>query len=184
MVWTFSLPYESNHLGIGRQVSTLYLDFMKSRSYSENDLKEAIASSRSIRQVLKKVGLKPAGGNYQTIRSFIKTMNLDTSHFTGKSWNKGLKLQPKRPIEDYLSNKYKISSYKLKLRLIKEGVFERRCYFCNQEQWLENPIPLELDHIDGNHQNNNLSNLQLICPNCHALTPNYRGKNKGNYSKS
>lgn len=40
------------------------------------------------------------------------------------------------------------------------------------------PIPLELDHIDGNHQNNALQNLRLLCPNCHALTPTFRDKNK------
>lgn len=39
------------------------------------------------------------------------------------------------------------------------------------------PIPLQLDHIDGNHTNNKLENLQILCPNCHAKTPTYCGKN-------
>jgi len=43
---------------------------------------------------------------------------------------------------------------------------------------MDQPIPLELDHIDGNHQNNALDNLRLLCPNCHSLTPTFRGKNK------
>lgn len=157
---------------------------MKKRSYSDNDLKEAVASSTSIRQVLKKLNLKEAGGNYQTLRNYFKTLNLDISHFTGQASNKGKQLPLKRDIEDYLSNRCKIQSHKLKLRLLREGLFEPKCYCCNQTIWLGKPIPLELDHIDGNHQNNNLSNLQLLCPNCHAFTPNYRGKNKGNYSDS
>lgn len=43
--------------------------------------------------------------------------------------------------------------------------------------WLNKPIPLEIHHKDGDHLNNDLENLQLLCPNCHAFTENYRGKN-------
>lgn len=48
---------------------------------------------------------------------------------------------------------------------------------CGNTEWLDKHIPLELHHINGNHKDNRLSNLQLLCPNCHALTDNYRGKN-------
>ena len=92
-------------------------------------------------------------------------------------WNKGKKFPPRRPIEDYLSNKQIIQSNKLKQRLIKEKILEHKCHNCNNTQWLDKPIPIELHHIDGNGSNNNLSNLQLLCPNCHAQTDNYRGKN-------
>lgn len=46
-------------------------------------------------------------------------------------------------------------------------------------EWMGKPIPLELHHKDGNHYNNDLSNLEILCPNCHAQTDNYRGKNIG-----
>lgn len=154
---------------------------IKKRSYSEDQLKEAVSSSTSIRSVLNKLGLKEAGGNYQCLRKAIKELNIDTSHFTGQASNKGKSFPPKRELEDYLSNKQTIQSFKLKARLIKDGIFEPICFNCKLTTWMDNPIPLELDHIDGNNQNNNLNNLQLLCPNCHALTPNYRGKNKGNY---
>jgi 5-methylcytosine-specific restriction endonuclease McrA len=88
-----------------------------------------------------------------------------------------------RPIEDYLSNKYPIQSDRLRRRLINEGVLERRCSDCKLDTWMDQPIPLELDHIDGSHQNNTLDNLRLLCPNCHSLTPTFRGKNKRPASK-
>lgn len=56
----------------------------------------------------------------------------------------------------------------------------RRCEVCRNEMWQLNLIPLEVNHIDGNSENNKLDNVELICPNCHTLTPNYKGKNKGN----
>ena len=55
-------------------------------------------------------------------------------------------------------------------------MLEPKCAVCGLLFWQQENIPLELDHIDGDHNNNNLKNLQLICPNCHAQTDNYRVK--------
>lgn len=146
--------------------------------YSIQDLKLIVKRSNSIRQVLQNLNIVPAGGNYQTIKNKIDEYNIDISHFTGQAWNKNKKIGPKRSIDDYLSNKKSIQSWKLKRRLLNEKLFEHKCYQCFQKIWIDKPIPLELHHIDGDNQNNNLSNLTLLCPNCHALTDNYRGKNK------
>lgn len=54
------------------------------------------------------------------------------------------------------------------------------CWACDTTLWCNQPIPLEVNHIDGNATNNFPANLELICPNCHALTPTYKGRNKGN----
>ena len=65
---------------------------------------------------------------------------------------------------------------------IKKFLLEERghkCEICKNIKWMKKDIPLEMDHIDGNHQNNSFENIRLICPNCHAQTPTYKGKNKG-----
>jgi Zn finger protein HypA/HybF involved in hydrogenase expression len=146
--------------------------------YTDQDIINAVKTSSSIRQVILKLNLIPAGGNYSTLHNKIKKLNLDTSHFTGQLWSKGKQIKLKVPIEDYLSNKQPIQSNKLKIRLLREGYFTYKCHNCNNTHWLNSPIPLELEHKDGNSSNNELSNLTLLCPNCHALTPTYRGKNK------
>lgn len=144
------------------------------RTYTEEQFIKTVEESTSIRQVLDRLNLVPAGGNYRSFKLLVDKLNLDISHFTREPHNKGKKSGPKRPIEDYLANKYGISSCKLKERLIKENYFDPICSSCNLDTWLGNPIPLELDHIDGNHLNNDLSNLRLLCPNCHSLTPTFR----------
>jgi len=52
------------------------------------------------------------------------------------------------------------------------------CNNCGLTEWLGTPIVLELEHKDGNHQNNIRENLECLCPNCHSLTDTWRGRNK------
>lgn len=148
------------------------------RKYTERQFIEAVKSSTSYRQVLNQLGLKEAGGNYATVKRLIQKLKLDVSHMTGQTWNKGTNYQPRLSLEAYLSNARPIQTYKLKHRLLHEGIFEPKCYRCGLKSWLGQPIPLELEHKNGNSQDHTLSNLTLLCPNCHALTSTYRGKNK------
>lgn len=150
---------------------------MSHYKYSEQQLRDAIQKSTSIRQTLIALGMAGKGGNYRVINKAIIKYNIDISHFTGKGWSKNKHFGPKRKIEDYLNNNQTIQSYKLKNRLIKEHILEEKCIYCNLTSWLGSKIPLELDHINGNHSDNNLSNLRLLCPNCHSFTDTYRGKN-------
>lgn len=150
---------------------------MKLRKYTEDQLRLAVQSSYSMRQVLDKLAVAPYGGNYDVLRKAIKYFDLDTSHFTSQGWSKGKVLGPRKTLDEYL-NGYPIGSHKLRLRLISEGIFDAICSSCKLVEWLGKPIPLELDHIDGDNSNNSLENLRLLCPNCHAQTSTYRGKNK------
>jgi 5-methylcytosine-specific restriction endonuclease McrA len=99
----------------------------------------------------------------------IEEHKIDISHFKrGAS-------TCQRPIESYLSNEYPIGSDSLRRRLIKEGLKQRVCERCDEREWLGEPIPLELHHVDGDHSNNVLTNLQILCRNCHGLAGNHKG---------
>ena len=152
---------------------------MKPRKYTDEQLTEAVAENYSIRAVLKSIGLAPAGGNYESIRKRIQELGLDTSHFLGQAILRGkTRTYGTRPLEEVLVHKKLENTWRLKNRLLQEGLREHRCAHCGSTEWLGEPIPLELHHRDGDRTNNTLPNIDLLCPNCHALTDNYRGSKK------
>ena len=141
-----------------------------STKYTEELLAPLVAESESVSEILRKLEVKPHAGNHSHISKIIRSYNLDTSHFCGKGWRKGKNFTPTRPIESYLSNEFPIQSDRLRQRLLNEGLFENQCGLCKNTEWLGEPINLELHHKDCNHHNNNLDNLDILCPNCHHLT--------------
>lgn len=58
--------------------------------------------------------------------------------------------------------------------------FGAKCAICAIEKWLGQPAPLEIDHMDGNPTNDLPDNLRMVCPNCHAMMPTSKGRNRGN----
>lgn len=154
---------------------------MGKKSWSDDELKEAVKVARSYRRVIVLLGLVPAGGNYVQVQHRIKMLNLDTSHFKGMGWNKGTKYHTSvRPaLGSLLVTDSRAQSYKLKKRLFEEGIKAPKCELCGWSESAEDGrIPVELDHINGNHYDNRLENLRILCPNYHSLQPTHRGKNK------
>lgn len=148
------------------------------KKYTLEELKEAVANSLSIAGVLKSLGLIVAGGNYKTIKEKIAKHKLDTSHFTGMGWRKGKKIPGEKiPLSKILVNGSTYRTSLIRPRLIKEGYKEHKCEICGNTTWQGKEIPLELHHINGINTDNRIENLQLLCPNCHALTDTFRGKN-------
>ena len=149
------------------------------RSWTDTDLIASVAESTSMAQVLRRIGLRAAGGNYEQVKVRINSLRLATEHWTGQAHLRG-KTNPhvrRHPLQSILRRGTVYQSNKLRKRLLREGVLEPKCSSCGEVEWLGRLIPLELDHIDGDKTNNQLDNIRLICPNCHALTPTYRGKN-------
>jgi hypothetical protein len=159
---------------------------MKAIKYTKEKLSEAIESSVSCREAMMKLGIKPYGGNYKTIKKYIKKFNIDTSHFLEKRANLGKIFKERRKsIKEYLilGTEIKITSNDLKKRLIIEGIFEHKCYECGLEKWNNFLIPIDLHHIDGNHYNNQIENLTILCPNCHRQKHTKNNKKELNRCK-
>lgn len=136
-------------------------------NYTESDIIEQAKLARGLADLLRRLDLKVAGGNFNTIKKKLKILNIDTSHWKGQGWNKGEQLK------DW--ENYKRSN-NLKPHLIKER--GHKCQICGLTKWNNDDIMLEVHHIDGNRINNELINLQLLCPNCHSTTDNWRNKKR------
>lgn len=152
----------------------------KRKSITKDEAKEIVKKCTSIADFCRSVGWVPRGDNYKTFHRYVKKYELDISHFTGQRTN--LENRNNRHLEktaeEYSKSEYVRSTTFLQ-KLIKEGYKEKRCEYCGNTTWLGGDIPLELHHKDGNHFNNDISNVEVLCPNCHAKTDFYRGaKNK------
>jgi hypothetical protein len=112
-----------------------------------------------------------------TLENALKRMNIQ---YEGNMGGKGRKVGKYKSAEEYMASEQYVSTHRLKVKLLKDGLKEHRCEICNSTEWMKKPIPIELDHIDGNRYNNQLSNLRILCPNCHAQTDTYSGKNVKN----
>ena len=88
-------------------------------------------------------------------------------------------LRPAQPLAEILVAGRLVNSAKLRKRLIAEGLKEEQCEMCGRRAWMGEPIPLELEHTNGQRGDNRFENLRLLCPNCHSFTPTYRGRNIG-----
>lgn len=159
--------------------------YSKISSLGKDGLQKILDESESFASVLDKLGMSRHGGNYSTLRKYIEEFDCDLTTITqnrevrNNAILDGNRKQKTICLEDIIFGRYK-QKYKgsvLKDRLIKAGYKIHQCERCGLTEWLGDPIPLQMHHKDGNHDNNLLENLELLCPNCHALTDTFAGKN-------
>ena len=155
---------------------------MSLQEYTKEWLEQLCAESRSYAEVLRKAGRAQAGGSQRTLKEKIKEWNIDISHFSGQRWRKTVMLQEKY-LPENLFRKVgtNASNQTIRRYLLEYHLLDYACEGCGcNGTWQGKPITLQLHHKDGNHRNNELSNLSFLCPNCHAITDNFGGKkNKG-----
>ncbi len=154
--------------------------------WTDAQLVEAVAASTSIAGVLRHLGLRPGGGTYVVMNERIAALALDISHFKGQGWSRGLTFpnRRRRPLAEIMVAHSLYSTNDLRKRLIAEGIKPARCEQCRRRRWNDAPIPLELDHRNGDRTDHRLENLRLLCPNCHAQTETYCGRNVGRIRRS
>ena len=181
------LPIESNYNTLKKYLNLYGIDYNhislnhkrnKTKSdYSYVNLLSIVESSNSIAEVLKKIGLSTGNGNYKTIKEYLRIHNINTSHF--KRSYECLRKTNKRQMFDILvDDSTYLNTNNLKNRLFDEGIKERKCEKCGQdENWHGEHISLILDHINGKYNDNRLENLRILCPNCNATLPTHCGKN-------
>lgn len=135
----------------------------------KNDILQWIQENQSKAYICRELKCKP-----DTLERYLGIMKIE---YKGNVGLKGFKRINNNyiPAEQYILNS-NVSSSILRDKLIREGIREKKCERCGLSSWLDEEISLELHHIDGNHYNNNFDNLQILCPNCHSLTQNFRNK--------
>lgn len=143
------------------------------RRWSDDDLIMAVSRSQSMSQCIAALGLSArAAGNRTTVGRRIHALGLSTKHWTYEPGNRG----PVHPLATILVEDSTYPTSRLRARLVAAGLMEAKCALCGLREWMGQPIPLEMDHRNGIATDHRLDNLRLLCPNCHAQTPTWRGR--------
>lgn len=171
--------YESkNKKFCNTSCSNTYNNKMLSRRRSKaRNKKKYIASEweERIKDAISKTDSMAAAGRYLNLeRKTFKRLAVELGVFKPNQNKKTLGKGRLITTNDVLNNIRYLRSCQLKKRLFNEGYKKQQCEICENTVWNETNIPLELHHIDGNKKNNKLENLEILCPNCHAQTDNFR----------
>lgn len=144
---------------------------MKNRTskYTKEMLENAVSSSNSMRDVLRKLELPITGGSHTLIKKKIIEHNVDISKLTGaRKTESGWEFEAV-PLEQVMIEHSTYSRGHLKNRLLKDGIIENKCAICGQiPEWNGIKLVMVLDHINGVNDDHRKENLRMLCPNCNS----------------
>jgi HNH endonuclease len=146
-------------------------------SYTEEQAREAIASSYSWAESLRKLGRCPTGGAWRVLKKYAELWEIPTDHFDSARAAEGNLRYPARPLDQVLVKDSTYSRQHVKRRLFQDGLKEPVCEMCSQdEMWHGRPMGMILDHINGVRNDHRLENLRIVCPNCAATLDTHCGR--------
>ena len=140
----------------------------------EEQFRQLISESFSYNEVLRKINMAHGRSSNDIIKRRCAELNISCDHFkkTGNGANPQFSLE-----EILIENSTYTNNSRLKERLLSNGLLENKCALCgNAGMWLNKPLSLQLDHINGKHNDNRIENLRILCPNCHTQTETYGSK--------
>lgn len=114
------------------------------------------------------------------IKEYTFKIGLNSAHMLGQGHYKGTSQEPRYQysLKEILVENSSYNTVDLKNRLVKEGLLEYKCLWCeNEGTWNDKEITLQIDHINGVYNDNRLENLRILCPICHSYTLTFRGRN-------
>jgi hypothetical protein len=150
----------------------------RERWYSQAEVRTAVADSLSYAEVLRRLGLRAAGGNHRTVRKYVEDIwQIPTDHFDRQRARGPATAHRAIPLTKVLVEGSTYHRGHLKRRLLKEGLKRPECEMCGQgEIWRGRRMSLVLDHVNGVHDDHRLGNLRILCPNCNATLDTHCGK--------
>jgi len=149
----------------------------KYKKYTKDHFSNIVLNSFSVTEIMQKLNLSNCNGNRRTIKKYIKKYNINCEHFIRNTFIKR-ETYEKKSLEDIMVVNSHYPTAHLKERLYKEGMKERICEICGQdENWRDRKISLILDHINGVNNDHRIENLRIVCPNCNASLETFAGRN-------
>lgn len=153
--------------------------YSKIAKHSDDYYKELITKSKTWDEVMSELKFTTLQ-IFKNVKDHLDKLDMDYSHLKKPTI---FRTNSRYSLEEILvENSYYTNMSLLKKRLIREYDWKHECSGCNKSTYSNNwvsdvPMPLEIDHINGIHSDNRITNIRFLCPNCHSFTETYKGKN-------